>query len=447
LSAALEYHRRTVVSAPRGWDDEDALRYVGPRPALVKDYGDAQRLPLETSVAGPLLQEGAGVVRSQPGRDYGGGTMHWRAYSSAGALYPVEAYLGEADALYSFDVLSRTLVRIGDGDARAAISAAVDATADTFVVLTGIHRRTGWKYLERGYRHVWWDAGTMLANLLGLAAADGLRPRLYTAFVDRELNELLGVDGVDEYVLAVLGLGNGSDRSHPGHAPLAVTKFAFPETERRFPLAEAAHAASALADVEAVRAWRSEPEEEEPRLGRDELVRAIARRRSIRRYAQGWLPREELAELLAWSEAPVPADVPPVVRQLVTAAAVDGLAPGVYDARLELVRERDERELREDAGLAAMDQEHAGLAAADVFQMADLDAVIARLGDRGYRWAQLEAGIRAGRLQVGAFMRGWGAVASTFFDGEVSRVLETHEAPMLMVAIGPRDADAPERVT
>jgi hypothetical protein len=91
-----------------------------------------------------------------------------------------------------------------------------------------------------------------------------------------------------------------------------------------------------------------------------------------------------------------------------------------------------------------MDQDHARRAAANVFQMSDLEAVIARLGDRGYRCAQLESGIRAGRLQVGALMRGWGAVASTFFDHEVSRVLETHEAPMLMVAIGPRYADAPE---
>jgi hypothetical protein len=85
-----------------------------------------------------------------------------------------------------------------------------------------------------------------------------------------------------------------------------------------------------------------------------------------------------------------------------------------------------------------MEQEHPRDAAINVFQLADVDAVVASLGDRGYRWAQLEAGIRAGRLQIGAFMRGWGAAASTFFDGEVSRLLETHESPLLMVAIGPR---------
>ena len=205
MSASLEYHRATDV--PAGGTDEDEQRVIGDRPPPFKDYGDAERLPLEASVAGPLLQAGAGVVRSQQRRDYGGETtMHWRAYSSAGGLFPVEAYVAAADGVYSFDPLTPGLVRVGDGDVRA-VGAAVGADADTFVVLTGIHARTGWKYMERGYRHVWWDAGTMLANLLALASADGLEPQLYVGFVDRELNRLLGADGRSEYALAVIGLG------------------------------------------------------------------------------------------------------------------------------------------------------------------------------------------------------------------------------------------------
>jgi nitroreductase len=167
-------------------------------------------------------------------------------------------------------------------------------------------------------------------------------------------------------------------------------------------------------------------------------VRAILERRSVRAYADKALPLEELAELLRWSEAPIPADAAPVVRQLVAVASVDGLAPGIYDAQLNLIAPRDERELRDAVGFAAMEQEHPRDAAVDVFQVADLEAIVERLGDRGYRWAQLEAGVRAGRLQIGAFMRGWGAAASTFYDDEVSRLLDTHESPLLMVAVGPR---------
>ena len=54
---------------------------------------------------------------------------------------------------------------------------------------------------------MWWDAGTMLANLLALAAAEGLEPLLYTGFVDADVNDLLGIDGEHEYALALLGLG------------------------------------------------------------------------------------------------------------------------------------------------------------------------------------------------------------------------------------------------
>lgn len=209
MSVALEYHRATDVAA--GGTDEDEQRYVGDRPSPFKDYGDAERLPLESFDVGPLLQSGAGIVRSQERRDYGGGTIHWRAYSSAGALYPVEAYVADAKGLWSFDPLTPGLVELRGEDARAQVAAAVGAKAQTFVMLTGLHARTGWKYLERGYRHVWWDAGTMLANLLALAAVAGARPRLYTAFVDRELNELVGIDGRNEYALAVLALDGAGE--------------------------------------------------------------------------------------------------------------------------------------------------------------------------------------------------------------------------------------------
>jgi SagB-type dehydrogenase family enzyme len=208
VSAALEYHQATNV--PAGGTDEDEARMIGERPALFKDYGDGQRVPADSSAAGRLLRDGAGVIRSQERRDYGGGTIHWRAYSSAGALYPVEAYVATAEGLYSFDALGGELVRVRERDARAAVAEAAGAAAGEFVVLTGIHARTGWKYLERGYRHVWWDAGTMLANLLALAVAEGFSTRLYTAFVDSELNDALGVDGVQEFAVAVLGLDDRS---------------------------------------------------------------------------------------------------------------------------------------------------------------------------------------------------------------------------------------------
>jgi glyoxalase family protein len=433
VSAALDYHRATNV--PAGGTDEDEARRLETRPHPFKEYGGADRVPLSVTVAGPLLGDGAGVLRT---RSFPGVEIHFRGYSSAGALYPVEAYVVAPEALYSFDALGPALVTLRSGDARPALAEAAAApelaASAAVIVLTGIHARTGWKYMERGYRHIWWDAGTMLANLLALAAADELGPRLYTGFVDRAVNDVLGVDGLHEFAVALLALGEGVESLAPSDASAEAELD--PERGRRYALAERLQESSALADAAAVRAWRSGAGGDEPKRDRDALVRAIRRRGSVREYSSEPLPRDALADILDWSEAPIPADADPVVRQLVTVAAVDGLEPGVYDGRLEQIRTVGETELRERVGHAAMDQDHPRLAAATVFQLADVEAVVERLGDRGYRCAQLEAGIRAGRLQIGAFMERWGAAASTFFDDEVSRLLETDESPLLMVALG-----------
>ena len=52
-------------------------------------------------------------------------------------------------------------------------------------MLTGIPWRTAWKYRDRGYRHLFWDSGAILANLLALAEAAALPARLLLGFVDR----------------------------------------------------------------------------------------------------------------------------------------------------------------------------------------------------------------------------------------------------------------------
>jgi len=54
VSAVLEYHRATNVAADG--TDEDEERMVDARPSPFKDYADTERLALEASVAGPLLQ-------------------------------------------------------------------------------------------------------------------------------------------------------------------------------------------------------------------------------------------------------------------------------------------------------------------------------------------------------------------------------------------------------
>jgi hypothetical protein len=152
-----------------------------------------------------------------------------------------------------------------------------------------------------------------------------------------------------EMALAVVALGS-SPAAEESPQPVSTEDLATDQPALRLPLAEATHAAGRLPDAAAVEAWRHGVAAEEPRLDRDPLARAIARRSSVRNYAASPLPRANLADLLAWSEAAIPADAPRVVRQVVSVAAVGGLPPGIYKTALEAERLLAESELQECIG-------------------------------------------------------------------------------------------------
>ena len=206
-----------------------------------------------------------------------------------------------------------------------------------------------------------------------------------------------------------------------------------------YPEAYALHAASRLESVEDVERYRGNGGWENARLGiPDEVFR---RRGSIRDFSPEPISRDELAAILAGAMGPIPLDVPPSNEFRVIANAVDGLDLGAYRFEppdgFELLRTGN---FRRQAGYLVLEQFLGALAAAVMFAMVDLDAVLGRHGNRGYRAAQLEAGIRVGRIYLGAFARGLGATASTFYDDDVTAFLapEVGLSPMLCAAVGRR---------
>ena len=157
-----------------------------------------------------LLHLSAGVVRVAVRRD--GRRFLFRPAGSAGGLFPLELYVagrgvaGLPDGVYWYDPVAHSLRLVGpapEGDA-------------TTIVVTGIPWRTGWRYAERGYRHMYWDAGTMLANTLALAEAGGYRPGFRTRFPDAAVARLVGADGTQEFPLAIVTIGRGAPAIGPG---------------------------------------------------------------------------------------------------------------------------------------------------------------------------------------------------------------------------------------
>jgi hypothetical protein len=204
-----------------------------------------------------------------------------------------------------------------------------------------------------------------------------------------------------------------------------------------YPEAYALHAASRLESAKEVERYRVDGGWENAPLGiRDEVFR---RRGSIRDFSPDPIAREELAAILADAMGPIPLDVAPSNELRLIANAVDGLEPGAYRFQppdgFELLRAGD---FRRQAGYLVLEQYLGSLAAAVMFAMADLNAVLQRHGNRGYRAAQLEAGVRVGRIYLGAFARGLGATASTFYDDDVTAFLAPEEglSPMLCAVVG-----------
>ncbi|MBV8943499.1 MAG: nitroreductase family protein, partial [Solirubrobacterales bacterium] len=292
----------------------------------------------------------------------------------------------------------------------------------TTLIVTGIPWRTGWRYAERGFRHLYWDAGALLAHTLAVAEDAGLAAYLRTVFPDHAVTQLVGADGVHEFPLAILTLGDGEPALRATGAAAAGA------VDRRAPLefplvTEAQHAG----DVD----WLGEPRPAgaplpgtpPPSPALEEVIlRRISTRimdptRSVSRPTFEW----SLGVALRGCKLP----------HFVVVHAVQELEPGLYHWP-SLGAPVRPGNLRDELYHAAGDQDLARDAAFVVIAAADLD----QIDDRRYREAHLEAGLVDGRLHVAAFALGVGASALTFVDAAIPQLLGEPLAGLLFTCVG-----------
>ena len=432
----------------------------GPGPAL-----DVQRLA-------QLLYYSAGVIRKARVRD--AGEVHYRAAASAGALYPTEAYVvcggmdGLEDGVYHFSPDNFRLTRLRAGDYRPGLAEAAGndermAQAAATIVFTSVFWRSSWKYRSRGYRYCFWDNGTVAGNLLAAASALGLESRLLMGFVDETVDRLVGADGEQEATICLFPIGSGSPA--PSDSPDVG-----PELEGYglqfagqvdYPDVRETHAAAKLTTVADVGQWKGAPERppassdgnsfplEHPApdaLDGWGLERVITSRGSTRRYRREALDGGRFNALLDYATSGVSADFldgdgDSLLDIYLIVNAVEGLPAGAYyldtrRRRLELLRQGD---LREEAGHLVFEQALGADASAVAFILTDLERVLERFGNRGYRAAQVEAGIVGSRLYLSAYSLGFGASGITFYDDEVVEFFHPHsqgKEVMFVVTLG-----------
>jgi hypothetical protein len=354
--------------------------------------------PLDAAQLGRVLFLGAGVVRTA---ERNGRRFYFRASGSAGARFPLEVYAstrgvaGVPDGVHWYDAARHALVQVAP---------AAGGTATTLVV-TGVPWRTGWRYSERGWRHLYWDGGTLVSQLWAASAGAGLEPRLRSLFPDRAVKELVGADGVHEYPLALLSFGDGSPAVE---ATGAAVPGELPPVE--LPLCTTAQRAGDREDM-------GEPWQQGAALSdipsSPSLDEVVLKRGSQRRMDKSrTLPRS----LLEW---PIAAALRGIeVPHWVVVHGVDDVERGAYKWP-DLSTPLRQGDLRDEMVRLCLDQYLGGEAAYVVIGAAPGSA----LDDRSYREAQLAAGVVEGRLHLAAYALGASATGMTFLDSDVPALL------------------------
>jgi len=186
-----------------------------------RDFSGA---PLQLSEVGALLHAAYGTTHALDIGKPGLGPQ-LRSVPSGGALFPLEVYVlpwrvdGLRLALYHFDPLRRVLEQLRRGDLEDDVRAAmvyddVALGCGALFVVSAMFWRTRFKYGLRGYRFALLECGHLVQNLLLAATALDLAAVPLGGFYDRRLDELLGIDGVNEsalYAVATGGRSNADD--------------------------------------------------------------------------------------------------------------------------------------------------------------------------------------------------------------------------------------------
>ncbi len=390
--------------------------------------------------------------------------IEYRAAGGTGARYHLELYLVSGDlpdldaGVYHYDAKEHAFRVLRRGDYRGALIEASGgepsvAHAPAVIIASSTYWRNSWRYKGRAYRHVYWDLGTTISNVLAVAAASELSSKVVMGFVEDEVNHLIGIDGQHESTVCLVPLGGDSQSPVSGTVePLTLETIPISAREVEFPPITAINNATRLMSSADVADWRTDPLQRATPQPSSDLIalqplapdaapgmtvdEAIRRRRSTRNYdVETPIPFDAVSTLLDCSNRGAAIDcldlgAPALVDPYLIVNSVEGLTPGSYayhpqQAGLELLQTGN---MRERAARLACGQAYAGAAHVNLYYLADLEPILDHYGNRGYRVAQFQAALYASRLHLGTHAFRLGAVGSTSVDDEVIDFFSPHAA-------------------
>lgn len=399
---------------------------------------------------------------------------YFRASPATGALYPIEIYIlsndinGLEKGIYHFDPGEFNLTMLRKGDYSGYLyeyTGRNDATRKLSVafIFSSLAWRNAWKYRERSYRHWFWDCGVILSNMISLLNSKCLNYELITGFVDNKIDKLIGIDGIEEATVAIVAVQGNKEIDYKYEEVTSINA-EYVKISKKIKIYDEItkiNKASSFETPEEVAEWRKNCVFNLGKNGKsgekitlklpqnvstETLGETILKRGSTRKFSLEPISYEQLSTILDYSTKPIVADFLPLKGQSLIdiyfiANNVEGIESGAYyydreEKNIEVIKIGSFRKV---AGYLCLEQELASQASVVFYLMSKLKEVLNRIGNRGYRIAQLEGGIIAGKIYLMAYSLGLGATGLTFYDDDIIEFFSPHAVDknnIIVVAVG-----------
>lgn len=178
---------------------------------------------LTVTTLAALLHYSYGITRANTVTTFPG---QFRAVPSAGGLYPLEIFFHSthikdlAPGLFQYHPIDNTVRLLVKGDHTARLADAIAQAelahgASLVIFLTAVFERSIVKYGERGYRFALLEAGHVAQNLCLITTALCLGSVPLGGFLDREIDDFLGLDGLTHSTIYAMAIGQRHPESIP----------------------------------------------------------------------------------------------------------------------------------------------------------------------------------------------------------------------------------------